>query len=56
MIASVSSLLLHPTPVGPRFIQWWKSDFALAVLVRLPVLQVNDSGELISGQYRHFGA
>ena len=29
-------------------------DFALDVLVALPVLQVNDSGELISGQYRHF--
>jgi hypothetical protein len=31
-------------------------DFALAVLVWLPVLQVNDSDELISGQCRHWGA
>jgi hypothetical protein len=31
-------------------------DFALAVLVWLPVLQVNDSDELISGQDRHFKA
>ena len=31
-------------------------DFALAVLVWLPGVEVNDSDELISGQYRHLGA